>query len=62
MNSAARNQVRYSGSSRLMSRPGSSSVHRVKKVYATSNTTYGTATPVTSRFTRPGVASKVREK
>ena len=62
MNSAIRNQVRQSGSSRLIGRSGSWSVQRVKRVYAVSNTMYGTATPVTSRLSRCGLASKFREK
>lgn len=39
MNRAARNQVRYSGSSRLIGRSGAWSVHRVNRVYAVSKTT-----------------------
>ncbi len=62
MNSAARNHVRYSGSSRLTGRSGTPSDQRVKRVYAVSNTTYGTTTPVTRRLIFAGLASKVREK
>ena len=61
-NNATRNHVRYSGSSRLTGRSGTWSVHRVKKVYAVSNTTYGTTSPVTSLRSRCGAASKFREK
>lgn len=61
-NNATRNHVRYSGSSRLTGRSGTWSVHRVKNVYAVSNTTYGTASPVTNRRSRPGLQSKFREK
>ncbi|CAM5457569.1 hypothetical protein SHIRM173S_03933 [Streptomyces hirsutus] len=62
MNRAARNHVRYRGSSRLIERSGSLSLHRVKKVYATSKTMYGTATPVIRRLIFPGLQSKLREK
>ncbi len=60
-NNDARNHVRYSGSRRVMGRSGTPSVQRVKKVYAVSNTTYGSATPVTRRLMRPGLPSKLRE-
>lgn len=62
MKSAIRNQVRYQGSSRLIGWVGSSSAQRLKRLYAVSNRMYGTATPVTSRWSRSLRMSKLREK
>jgi hypothetical protein len=50
------------GSSRVIGRAGSSSLHRVNSAYAVSKMTYGTTKHVTSRRTRPGEASNDREK
>ncbi|GGN55188.1 hypothetical protein GCM10011579_015020 [Streptomyces albiflavescens] len=60
--SATRNQVRYQGSRRVIAWLESPPAQRSKREYAVSKRMYGTATPVTSRLSRSGRMSKLREK